>query len=149
MDILWDILTNGALMASIVAWTVAQALKVLLTLVIQKEFHPSRFFGLGGMPSSHAASVCALAMSLAIAKGFYSAEFAISLVLALVVMTDAMGVRRAAGKQAEVLNKMMHDMIEKGIMPTQEKLKELLGHTPFQVVIGALLGVLIAILVML
>ena len=100
------------------------------------------------MPSSHASVVCGLATSVGIARGFYSVEFAMCTMLAFIVMTDAAGVRRSAGKQAALLNKLVQDLVEAGQWPSTEKLKEMLGHTPFQVIIGGLLGVLIALLFM-
>ena len=148
MTYVYAFLENRVLLSVVLSFFAAQIAKVVLTLIQQKKFDARRLIGLGGMPSSHSSSVCALSTSLLIAKGFYSAEFAISLVLAMIVMTDAMGVRQAAGKQAEMLNKIVADLIESGQWPTQEKLKELLGHTPMQVVVGALLGILISILVM-
>ena len=148
MHYVYAFLENRVLLAVVLAFFAAQIAKVILTLITQKKLDMKRIIGLGGMPSSHSSSVCALATSMMIAKGFYSAEFAISFVLAMIVMTDAMGVRQAAGKQAEILNKIVQDLIESGQWPSQDKLKELLGHTPIQVIVGAALGILIAILVM-
>ena len=114
----------------------------------EKVFDLRLIFSSGGMPSSHSAVVTSLATSIGIAKGFASPEFALSAMLAFITMTDAAGVRRAAGRQAAVLNKIVQDMISGGKNLSSEKLKELLGHTPFEVIIGALLGVLIALLCM-
>ena len=119
---------------------------MVFTFVLVRKWDFSRFFGLGGMPSSHAAVVCGLAAAVGISRGYYSADFAIAVVLAGVVMTDAAGVRRAAGKQAAVLNRIIEDMFTNGKGWDDEKLKELIGHTPVQVVAGALLGVLIGVL---
>lgn len=148
MRILMELLQNRLLLVSVGAWTAAQALKVVFTLMLEKRLDFQRFFGLGGMPSSHSAVVCALATGAGIAKGFYSIEFAMCTMFAMVVMTDAAGVRRAAGKQAAVINKIVQDMIADGKGLTNERLKELLGHSPFEVLIGALLGVIIAFLFM-
>ena len=137
---------NRVFWAAVASWFVAQALKVVFTYIVERRWVLSRFFGLGGMPSSHSAVVCSVAVGTGMANGFYSSEFAIAFILACVVMTDAAGVRRAAGQQAAVLNKIVQDMIESGRGLTSESLKELLGHTPFEVIIGALLGVLIGIL---
>lgn len=142
-------LSNRVLWVGVLAWFSAQMMKIVLTAVIERRWDFSRlFFGLGGMPSSHSAVVCSLATSAGIARGFYSVEFAMCVILAFIVMTDAAGVRRSAGKQAAVLNRIVQDMVAAGEWPTTEKLKEMLGHTPFQVVIGGLLGVLIALLFM-
>lgn len=144
-----EMLSNRVLWVGVLAWFSAQMMKIVLTAVIERRWDFSRlFFGLGGMPSSHSAVVCSLATSAGIARGFYSVEFAMCVILAFIVMTDAAGVRRSAGKQAAVLNRIVQDMVAAGEWPTTEKLKEMLGHTPFQVVIGGLLGVLIALLFM-
>lgn len=141
-----EILSNRVLWVGILAWFAAQAMKVVFTAIFDKRLDFSRLFGLGGMPSSHSSVVTSLATAIGITRGFYSVEFAIATILAFIVMTDATGVRRAAGKQAKVLNSIVQDMMEMGKSPTSEKLKELLGHTPFEVVIGALLGILIGLL---
>ena len=149
MRYLQEILSNRVLWVSILAWFAAQFMKILLTALIEKRWDFSRlFFGLGGMPSSHSAVVCSLSTAVGIARGFYGVEFAVCVMLAFIVMTDAAGVRRSAGKQAALLNKIVQDMVEAGEWPTTEKLKEMLGHTPFQVIIGGLLGVLVALLFM-
>lgn len=143
-----EIAMNRVLLVGVVCWFVAQALKVVFHLIIEQKWDFSRFFGLGGMPSSHSAVVCGLATSVGLISGFYSPEFAISFVLAAVVMTDAAGVRRAAGKQAAALNRLMAELFDPEHGISYEALKELLGHSPFEVLIGALLGVLIGFLMM-
>ena len=143
-----EIIMNRVLLVAITCWFVAQALKVVFHLIIEQKLDFSRFFGLGGMPSSHSSVVCGLATSVGLSSGFYSPEFAISFILAAVVMTDAAGVRRAAGKQAAVLNQLIADMFDPDRGLTYETLKELLGHSPFEVLIGALLGILIGFLMM-
>lgn len=148
MQFFEELFANRVLLVGVLGWFFAQALKVVFTYVLERKWDFSRFFGLGGMPSSHAAVVCGLAAAVGISRGYYSAEFAIAFVLAGVVMTDAAGVRRAAGKQAAMLNKIVQDMIASGRGLSGETLKELLGHTPFEVLVGALLGVLIAFIVM-
>ena len=133
----WNaILENRPIWAAILAWAIAQVIKTLLSFVKNDKLDLSRFYGSGGMPSSHSALVMALAFSLGKYNGFDSPLFALAIVLALVVMYDAAGVRRAAGKQAELLNILIH---RQGITP-QEQLKELLGHTPLEVIAGAILG---------
>ena len=136
------ILQNTPLLAAVISWAIAQGTKIILTLVIEKRFDATRLVerglvGTGGMPSSHSALVMALAFAVGKQNGFESPFFAIALILALVVMYDAAGIRRAAGKQAEILNLL----IEKHQLPDMEKLKELLGHTPLEVLAGAILGI--------
>ena len=131
------ILQNTPLLAAVISWAIAQGTKIILTLVIEKRFDATRLVGTGGMPSSHSARVMALAFAVGKQDGFESPFFAIALILALVVMYDAAGIRRAAGKQAEILNLL----IEKHQLPDMEKLKELLGHTPLEVLAGAILGI--------
>ena len=146
MTVLQQLLENRILLVSVLSWFIAQALKVVLTLIVDKKLDMSRMVGLGGMPSSHSAVVTSAAIAVGMRTGFNSALFAISCVLALITMTDAAGVRRAAGKQAAVLNKIVQDMIQNGGDLPDETLKELLGHTPLQVLMGALLGALIALI---
>lgn len=146
MRYIQEILSNRVLWIGILAWFAAQGMKVVFTAIFDRKLDFTRLFGLGGMPSSHSSVVSSLATAIGISRGFYSVEFAIATILAFIVMTDATGVRRAAGKQAKVLNTIVQDMMAMGKSPTSEKLKELLGHTPFEVVIGALLGILIAFL---
>lgn len=129
----------------LVALIAAQTLKFIVTLIKEKKINFRRFLDTGSMPSSHTASVTALATSVGIREGIASVLFAISLVLAIVVMYDATGVRRAAGKQAEVLNKIVANIKKKeGHSIIEENLKEFIGHTPMEVFWGAILGIVIA-----
>ena len=139
---------NQILISVVIAWFGAQLIKTLLTLWIDKKFVPERLIGSGGMPSSHSSTVCALAVSTAFLYSVHSFEFSISLVLALIVMHDAMNVRLETGKQAQIINAMIKDnpFNWKGDV-FEQHLKELVGHTPTQVVCGALFGVLVAIIV--
>lgn len=146
VNIFEQLIENRILMVAVLAWFIAQAIKVILTMIIEKKMDWKRMYGLGGMPSSHSAVVCALTTGVGIRMGFNSALFAMSCVMALITMTDAAGVRRAAGKQAAMINKIVQDMIQNGGDLPDEALKELLGHTPFQVAVGAVLGILIAII---
>ena len=126
-------------------WCVAQVLKTLIHLFFTKKFVAERLVGSGGMPSSHSATVCALATSACIQYGAQSFEFAVALILAIIVMYDAMGVRRETGIQARILNEMMTVFADMGSdMSPQDKLKEFVGHSPLQVAVGALLGIAIA-----
>lgn len=128
----------------LMAWLVAQTIKVAIGAVTEKKFNFRWFVGSGGMPSSHAATVSALTTSVGLTYGFTSPFFAIVFFLAFIIMFDAQGVRRQSGHQAEALNKIIEDIyLNKGIQ--QERLKELLGHTPIQVFIGAAIGILIAL----
>ncbi|HIU47172.1 MAG TPA: divergent PAP2 family protein [Candidatus Fimadaptatus faecigallinarum] len=146
MDGLEALFANRVLWAAMLGWAIAQTFKVMLTFIVYKRWDFSRMFGSGGMPSSHSSFICALATAVAITRGFQSVEFAISFALALIVMYDAAGVRRSAGKQAAAINQIIQDMMKRGSKLTQDHLKELIGHTPFEVIMGALLGVLVAIL---
>lgn len=136
---------NIILMSALTAWFLAQILKTITSFWKSKEFNAERLVGAGGMPSSHTSLVVALASAVAFHDGFDSPLFAVASVLAAIVMYDAAGVRRAAGKQAKVINKLVREMkVEHTVKDT--RLKELLGHTPLEVLAGALLGVTIAYL---
>jgi len=129
-----------------VSLLVAQGLKVVTSLIVEKRLNFRRFLDTGSMPSSHSSSVTALATAIALTDGLSSSAFAIAAVLASVVMFDATGVRRAAGKQASVLNKIVDNIQHKdGIRLIEGNLKELLGHTPLEVIAGAVLGIIIAL----
>lgn len=155
---------NVVLIAAAAAWLAAQIIKTILFVAKNRKFNAERIIGAGGMPSSHSAFVCALAMMTARVCGVTKTEFALAMALALVVMYDACGVRRAAGQQAREINRLRKivdqlddEVIEKinDELDEQEdseaneeqkelkELKELLGHTPFQVICGALLGIII------
>lgn len=132
-------------MTTLLAWLVAQTLKVTLGIIKQRRFDFRWFIGTGGMPSSHAAGATALATSTGLAYGFNSVIFALTATFAIVVMFDAQGVRRATGKQAQILNKVMEDIYWQGKIK-EDRLRELIGHTPVEVLVGMLLGVIIAFL---
>ena len=125
----------------------AQIIKFLLHLIIKRSMDLRLFTTTGGMPSSHSAGVMGLATAVGLIKGFDSIEFAIALGYAFIVMYDAAGVRRAAGKQAACLNKIIMDLYNQDLQEAGGKLKELLGHTPMQVLVGALYGVAYAFLI--
>lgn len=146
MDVIRQIAGNRAIAAAVVAWAVAQAIKVLLTLAISKRFDSSRVLGSGGMPSSHSSTVCALVTVIGLQEGLSSPVFALAFCLAGVVMYDAAGVRRSTGRNAAVINRLIEDLGKDGFTFTEERLKELVGHTPIQVLAGALLGILIGTL---
>ena len=140
-------LGNQILVSAVVGWTVAQVLKTLIDCALNKSFNAERLVGSGGMPSSHSATVCALTTASGLKYGVGSFEFAISFVVAMVVMYDAMGVRRETGKQAQLLNSVFFENILNldGVL-LQEKLKEYVGHTPLQVLAGAILGIGLSLL---
>lgn len=147
MEVIFNIFGNRAIQAAIIAWAIAQAIKVILTLAISKRFDSSRVLGSGGMPSSHSAMACALVTTLGFREGFSSSLFALAFCFAGVVMYDAAGVRRSAGKNAAVINHLLDGLAGNGLHLDEERLKELVGHTPVQVLAGALLGILIGALV--
>lgn len=148
MDFLGDLVNNRIFMASVSGWLVAQILKTIIHMWFNRKFVAERLVGSGGMPSSHSATVCALAAASGMEYGGGSFQFAMAAVFAIVVMYDAIGVRRETGIQAKVLNEMMELFDKMGKeMSVEEKLKEFVGHTPLQVLMGALLGILIAVTV--
>lgn len=147
MTVLQQIMANPTLMSGVAGWTVAQVLKTLIDIGLTHSFNAERLVGSGGMPSSHSATVCALATSACFQYGAGSFEFSVSFILAMIVMYDAIGVRQETGKQAKVLNRLLFDDIVKlNGEVLQEKLKEYVGHTPIQVAAGAVLGIAIAFL---
>ena len=136
-------------MAAVLGWLIAQVLKVIIDVSITREINWERLVGSGGMPSSHSSTVCALMMAAALKCGPYSNEFAICAILAIIVMYDARGVRRETGNQALVLNQIMDYFTSthpEQIKFTEDNLKELIGHTPLQVLIGGILGLIIGYL---
>lgn len=139
-------LGNLILILAAAAWALAQVLKVVVVLVSRKKLDWRYIWASGGMPSSHSAFVCACAASTGMLYGFSSALFAIAAVLAIVVMYDAANVRKAAGEQAKILNYMMKHWTEMEPALFGKELKELLGHTPFQVIMGCVLGIAVGLL---
>jgi len=123
----------------------AQSIKVALGIIREKRFNFRWFVGTGGMPSSHVAGASALATSIGVTYGFDSGLFAAVLTFTLIVLFDAQGVRRSAGQQAEILNKMLDDMYWKKKLD-EDKLKEFIGHSPVEVWAGAALGILMSLL---
>lgn len=148
MDFITELLHNQIFLSAVIGWLVAQVLKTLIHLILTKQFVAERMVGSGGMPSSHAATVCGLATAAGMKYGGGSFEFAIAVMLAIIVMYDAMGVRRETGKQGQVLNEMLEVFTNMGKQISPEaKLKEFVGHTPLQVLMGAILGVIIAVII--
>ncbi len=136
---------NRILIASIVAWIIAQFTKTIYELIRYREMRLNRLVSSGGMPSSHSALVMGLATATGRIAGLQSAAFAISIVLAAIVMYDAAGVRRAVSVQARILNQMIEEAFQ-GKPFAEERLRELIGHTPTQVIVGALMGFVVAFL---
>mgnify|MGYP000947700583 CR=1 FL=1 len=136
---------NRVFIASFVAWFLAQFLKGIFVFARNKRFNFERFVGPGGMPSSHSAFVASLVVSIGNAEGWHQPITALAVIFGLIVMYDAAGVRWAAGKQAAVLNKIVDDIYHDGRV-REDRLRELLGHTPVEVLAGALLGITVAAL---
>lgn len=148
MNFFTELFQNKIFMVSAASWFAAQVIKTIIHFILSKEFVMERMVGSGGMPSSHSSTVTALATAIYFEFGASSYQFAIAIVFAIIVMYDARGVRRETGIQAKLLNdiiKTFEDMGRKEIS-AHDKLKEFVGHTPLQVLIGAILGILIAFL---
>lgn len=146
MQFFADLWSNGPLKCAALSWAVAQFIKVLINLWLNKKLDWRRCFGMGGMPSSHTALVISLAISIAFQEGVNSATFTLAFVLAAVVIYDALGVRRETGRQSEVLNQIITEMLVEGKPITEKQLKELVGHTPLEVLGGLIVGVVISLL---
>jgi uncharacterized protein len=140
-----ELLTNQVLIISIASWVIAQVLKVIVVLVQEKRLAWNYFITSGGMPSAHSATVCAMTTGIAMVYGVSSVAFTISLVTAFIVMYDAAGVRQSVGQQSVILNRIVKEIHFRSPKDKMEHdLKEFIGHTPIQVVIGAILGILVA-----
>lgn len=147
MEFITELLHNRIFVSAALGWMVAQVLKTIIHMILTKQFVAERMVGSGGMPSSHSATVCALATATGMECGAGSPEFAITIMLAIIVMYDAMGVRRETGKQGRVLNEILEIFTNMGKEISPEKrLKEFVGHTPLQVLMGAILGIAIAVI---
>ncbi|MDD4230677.1 MAG: divergent PAP2 family protein [Dehalococcoidales bacterium] len=143
----YDLITNKALVASLVAWTVAQLIKVAIELVKNHRLDLGRLVSSGGMPSSHSSTVSSLATTIGLTEGMGSIAFAVSVILAGVVLYDSAGVRQSVGKQAGVLNRIIRELRERRpIAELEADLKELIGHTAFEVSAGVGIGIGIAFL---
>ncbi len=143
LDAIKDFFTNYVIISAAVSWIVAQILKGCTGIFKKKKFTIAEFlFGTGGMPSSHSAAVCSMVSATAIYYGFNSFQFGMAGLLSMIVIRDALGVRQEVGKHAVVLNKILKDLESDN---PEEAFKEFVGHTPFQVLMGALLGLVIPI----
>ena len=149
MEVIKELLENRVLWIPVFSWIAAQITKLIVNLLVEHKLELSRAFGDGGMPSGHSATVCSLMVMVGWSCGLGSPLFALSALFAIVVMRDAMGVRREAGKQAKTikeLTQVLNDMlVGKDKQIRSEKLKELVGHSPLQVAMGGLLGTAIAV----
>lgn len=145
MNFFLQIINNQILVTAIVSWALAQLIKIIIELIKTHRLNWQLLFATGGMPSSHSALVVSLALAVGLRQGFSSAFFAIATVFAFVVMYDAQGIRRQAGTQAHIINVMLENIENTGIK-LDKNLKELLGHTPVQVLGGAILGIIVALL---
>lgn len=140
------IINNQVLLVSFAASLIAQSFKIIVDFMQNGKINFRVLVETGGMPSSHSALVTALAAGVGQVQGWDSTEFAIATIFAIIVMYDAAGVRQAAGKQAKVLNQIVDEMFQENPEFNEDRLKELLGHTPFQVIIGSILGIAISCL---
>ncbi len=151
MQLIRELLSmNEILTVSLLGWFTAQVLKTIINFILLGKFQLERMWGDGGMPSAHSATVCAMVIATARSEGIASPIFAIASVLAIITMHDAMGVRYETGEQAKVLNRMIEqwiDVSEKNAPLLQNlHLKEMVGHTPLQVVAGVVVGVVVGFL---
>lgn len=144
MNFFNQIFHNQILMTAIVSWALAQLIKIIIELIRTHRINWQLIFATGGMPSSHSSLVVALATATGLRQGFDSSLFAIATVLDFVVLYDAQGIRRQAGNQARIINRMLQNVENAGIK-VDKNLKELLGHTPIQVMGGTILGIIVAL----
>lgn len=138
------ILDNSVLLVAVIACLLAQVSKLVVELIKNGKVTVRTLVTTGGMPSAHSALVTSLATGVGQTSGWASPEFAIATIFAIIVMYDAAGVRQAAGKQARILNQMIDELFSERHEFNEDRLKELLGHTPFQVIVGSVLGVTIS-----
>lgn len=144
MENIAEIMDNHVLWVALFACFMAQFLKIVVELVKNRQINLQVLFTSGGMPSAHSAFVAALAVGVGQTTGWATSEFALALVFAIIVMYDAAGVRQAAGLQARILNQIMDEFFQEDHHLNQDRLKELLGHTPIQVIVGFFLGVAVS-----
>ncbi|MEH2067236.1 MAG: divergent PAP2 family protein [Nostoc sp.] len=141
MQDIGNILDNRVLLVALTACLIAQALKLVIEIIKNRKLNVRVLVTTGGMPSAHSALVTALAAGVGQTLGWASADFALAMIFAIIVMYDAAGVRQAAGKQARILNQMIDELFDEKPDFSQDRLKELLGHTPVQVIAGSALGI--------
>ena len=146
MGDIWAIFSNGCLGAAILAWAVAQGLKIPIHRLTHHEWDFHQFFSPGGMPSSHSAGAVAVTLMSGARMGFDSPVFAVAFVMSAIVMYDAAGVRRETGRQGQAINDILAKVLVDGKPISDEELKEIVGHSPLEVLMGAITGLLIALL---
>lgn len=144
MHPIWEVFSNHVLIAALIGWFVAQGLKIPIYYLVEHKWDIHRFHGSGGMPSSHTAMVVSASIMQGSLYGYDSAVFAVTAIIACIVMYDATGVRRETGKQAMVINRILQDVLINGKPISDEELKELVGHKPIEVAGGALVGLLVS-----
>jgi len=142
-----DLFANEILITAIFGWLSAQIIKFFLVILEDKRINFERLIGAGGMPSSHTSFMASMTTAVALSEGVSSPLFAVSVVLSFIVMYDASGVRRAAGEQAALLNKLVENLGHEKLEVTGKRLKELLGHSPLEVFAGAALGIAVAFVI--
>ena len=145
MQYIKDFFFNYVLISAVLGWFIAQFLKIFTGWGSTKKFHIKNMFANGGMPSSHSSTVLALTTACAVQEGFGSPYFAICAVVSMIVMNDAFGVRYETGEQAKIINRITKELFSGKPEEINTGLKELVGHTPFQVLMGALLGIVVAL----
>jgi acid phosphatase family membrane protein YuiD len=146
MNVIREFFGNYTVVCALIAYFSAQILKILIALIRERRFDIGKLIASGGMPSSHSSTVVATMVAIAKTEGIGSSLFALSFVIAAIVMYDAAGVRRAAGEQAKLINRMVDELLEGNTEFAQKNLKELIGHTPLQVAAGAALGFVVPFL---
>jgi len=137
------IFRNKIIIIAFIAWILNQSLKMIIFYITEKKWDIRRFTGAGGMPSTHSALSVCVATTIGLKEGWESPLFALAIVISFIIMADAAGVRREAGEQAKVLNKIILEFFEE-IKLKDKRLKELVGHTPFEVIVGAFMGIVMA-----
>jgi acid phosphatase family membrane protein YuiD len=145
MGFLEKVVSNNIINLAVLSWFSAQALKVVVALLMHKKWDFKRFSESGGMPSSHSSTVCSITTFIMLSQGYRSLEFGLAFVFSMIVMYDAAGVRRAAGEQAKILNRIVKDFNKTNPKQLTKELKELLGHTKTEVFVGGLIGIIIAV----
>lgn len=142
-----ELAKNYVLLVAVISWASAQLLKFLIAAVFTKKFNIERLIGSGGMPSAHSALVSSMVLGVARTSGISSGLFAVSCLLAFVVLYDSMGVRREAGEQAKILNKIVDNWDMDAKDYSTKELKEYIGHTPLEVLAGSMLGIIVCMIV--
>lgn len=144
MDFFDLIFSNHVLLCAGLSWFIAQLLKTLIHLLLERRFSMERMVGAGGMPSSHTSTIVSLSVAVGFVEGFDSAMFAMGAVMTFIVMHDASRVRYSVGQHARLINKMLVESFKGGVVH-HEKLKELIGHKPLEVYAGAVLGIIVSV----